>query len=175
MTSNEQNQKSQHRPKAPRVAVQVTREIIDSAEQRDSSHCMIAEAVKAAVPGAAKVSVDLQTIRFTDPQRRLRYVYLTPRQAQLALVAFDQGLHTDPFSMTLRGAQVLKVGDPKAPRPEGKTPPMPEGKRVELVQRQNDHPGVPEVVGGYAPPVAALSNTRYGGKRRAFGLRGLHL
>jgi hypothetical protein len=136
---------------------------------------MIAEAVKVAVPGASKVSVDLQTIRFTDLEKRLRYVYLTPRQAQLALVSFDQGIHTDPFSMVLRGAQVVKVGDPRAPRPKGNVPAMPDGQRAELVQRYADHVNVPDIVGGKAPPTSALSNTHYGGKRRAFGLRGLHL
>lgn len=162
----------QRRPGAPRVTVVVTKDIIDRSEERDSSHCMIAEAVKQAVPNAQKVSVDLQTIRFTDPEKRLRYIYLTPRQAQIALILFDQGKHNDPFTVFLRGAQVVKMGEATAPREKGKTPPMPEGTRAEF---RRPSPGsqheVPVVIGGTAPPTGPLTNTTYRGKRRAFGLR----
>lgn len=184
--------RGQARPRAPRVTVQVTKEIIEAAEKRDSSHCMIAEAVKSAVPGATGVSVDLQTIRFTDPNRNLRYVYLTPRPAQVALVSFDQGIHTAPFSMVLRAAQVVRAGAGNRGATKGKTPPMPEGTKKELVTRGSVS-RVPAVVGGAAPPLAdlsnspyatrpdgkpragELSNTSYRGKRREFGLRGLRV
>lgn len=175
MPNNEDRKpRKQPRPGSPRIVVEVTKEIIERAEQRDSSHCMLAEALKAAVPGAQRVSVDLQTIRYTDPQRRLRFVFLTPRQGQLALVGFDQGMHTDPFTMHLRGAQVVKVGDPNKPRPPSTTPPMPEGGQVEFRQGTGRAPtAIPEIVGGRTPPRGALSNITNRGKRRAFGLRGL--
>lgn len=95
---------------APRITVAVTREIIDLSERRNSSHCMIAEAVKRSVPEARHVSVDLATIRFTDPNKRLRYIYLTPRKAQYALLDFDQGHHAEPFEVQLRAAQVVRSG-----------------------------------------------------------------
>jgi hypothetical protein len=160
------------RPGAPRITVVVTKDIIDRSEQRDSSHCMLAEAVKAAVPNAQKVSVDLQTIRFTDPEKRLRYIYLTPRQAQVALILFDQGKHNDPFTVFLRGAQVIKMGDPAAPRARSATPAMPEGTKAEFRQPSPGNPhDVPLIIGGTAPPTGPLTNTTYRGKRRAFGLR----
>lgn len=85
---------------APRPTVQVTRQIIEAAKRRDSSHCMIAEAIKLAVPNATSVAVDLQTIRWTDRERNLRYIYLTPRIGQINLVKFDQGDEDiEPFTL----------------------------------------------------------------------------
>ena len=154
------------------MTVHVTKEVIEQSEERDSSHCMIAEALRKALPEARNISVDLATIRFSDPEKRLRYIYLTPRQAQVALVLFDQGKHNDPFTIFLRGAQVVKMGDPKAPRKKDTTPPMPEGTEAELHRpkggSQNE---VPVVVGGKSPPTGPLTNTVYKGKRRTFGLR----
>jgi hypothetical protein len=51
---------------------------------------MIAEAIKQAVPRATNVSVDLSTVRWTDPEKKLRYTYLTPRAAQIALPAMTR-------------------------------------------------------------------------------------
>lgn len=95
---------------SPQLKVELTREGIDAAKERDSSHCMIAEAVKTAFPGAAYVSVDLQTIRFSDPEKHLRYTYLTPRTAQIALVNFDQGRTPEPFAFRLGRGQVTRSG-----------------------------------------------------------------
>lgn len=176
MSEQEGPRRRGRRVAAPRVTVHVTRDIIERSEQRDSSHCMIAEALKEAlketVPQARGISVDLATIRFSDPEKRLRYVYLTPRQAQVALLLFDQGKHNDPFTIFLRGAQVVKMGDPKAPRTQTAAPPMPDGTDA-VLQRpvggsQNE---VPVVVGGKSPPTGPLTSTVYRGKRRAFGLR----
>src|SRR6266542_2636280 len=103
-------------PKSPRFNVDVTKEIIQASASRDSSHCMIAEAVRAAYPGAQFVAVDIQTIRFTDRPKGLRFTYLTPRQAQVALVKFDQGQVTDPFRFQQRAGQVTKAGRNRVPR-----------------------------------------------------------
>ena len=84
-------------PKAPRFSLVVTDEMIEDAIPRDSSYCVFAEAVKAARPGAQKVAVDLQTIRFTDPKLGLRFTYLTPRPCQIAIINFDQGIRPEPF------------------------------------------------------------------------------
>lgn len=165
----------ERRPGAPRITVHVTKEVIDQSEQRDSSHCMIAEALKAAVretiPHVRGVSVDLATIRFSDPDRRLRYTYLTPRAAQVALVLFDQGKHNDPFTIFLRGAQVTKMSGAKPPASKA-VPAMPEGSAAEFRQPSPSSPSaVPVVIGGKTPPTGPLTNTVYRGKRRAFGLR----
>lgn len=96
-------------PRAPRVHVIVTKELIDVSIRKDSSHCMIAEAVKHARPTAENVSVDLQSIRFSERKRELRYVYLTPRVAQRALIDFDQGDPVMPFEFWLEDASVHRM------------------------------------------------------------------
>jgi hypothetical protein len=179
------------KPPTPRVTIPVTREVIERAERRDSSHCMIAEAIREAVPGATAIAVDLQSIRWSDPVLRLRYVYMTPPVCQVALVSFDQGLHTNPFSFTLARAQILPMGPPgerEARRqralargaPAKQTPPAmppaaaggaPGSTKVFVAGRGMNQ--VPHVVGGKAPPTGALTNTVYKGKRRAFGVRTL--
>lgn len=104
----------------PRVKVVVTEKIINTAVTGNSSHCMIADALRVAYPQATRVSVDIQTIRFTDPVRRQRFVYLTPRNAQLAILAFDEGRKPNAFQLTLRGGQAVAMGnkakDERAPR-----------------------------------------------------------
>ena len=75
---------------------------------RNSSHCMIAEAVRASGPWASAGMVDLQSIRMTDLERGLRYSYLTPRLAQLALIKFDQGEKPKAFKMELAGGAVRR-------------------------------------------------------------------
>ena len=103
-------------PRAPRVIIDVSQETIDDSIKRNSSHCMIAEAVHRTLPYAINISVDLQTIRFTDKQRGLRYAYLTPRYAQIAIIQYDQGERPGPFRIILatagasvRGAKVVSL------------------------------------------------------------------
>jgi hypothetical protein len=97
-------------PAGPRVKVQVKKETITKAITADSSRCWIAEAIKEQVPTATHVAVDLATVRFTDPDKGLRYVYLTPYSAQLALLQFDEGTPPAPFSFLLKNAHVTKSG-----------------------------------------------------------------
>jgi hypothetical protein len=155
--------------RAPKVELAVTTEHIETSTKADSSHCMIADAIKAAVPNAARVSVDLQTIRFSDPGKRRRYVYLTPRTAQEALIEFDQGRTVEPFQVLLRGAHVIAM--PAAPgERRGAAEP---GQRRQVVDRGSAS-RVPEVVGGKAPPLGALaSKSTKIGRRRQFGLRAM--
>lgn len=94
---------------SPKVDLQVTEDIITKAVRADSTSCMIADAVKAQVPGAKFVTVDLQSIRWTDPVKGLRYTYLTPSNAQGALVMFDQGFECEAFTVKLRGAHVTRA------------------------------------------------------------------
>src|SRR6266702_2903704 len=62
---------------------------------------MIADSVKHCYPWARNVTVDIQTIRLSDPDRGVRFTYLTPRQAQLALLDFDAGEPVEPFNFVL--------------------------------------------------------------------------
>jgi len=96
------------RPRGPVIYVSITPEILERAKRANSRQCMIAEAIKEAYPGASSVAVDIQTCRFTAPEKGLRYVYLTPRVTQMALLDFDQGIDPKPFEFTLKLAQVLR-------------------------------------------------------------------
>jgi hypothetical protein len=96
-------------PYSPRLTISIDRETIEASTRRKSSHCMIAEAIKQAIPRATGVSVDLQAIRWTDPDLQLRYVFLTPREAQIALIHFDRGQTPEPFEMKLSNAHVLRA------------------------------------------------------------------
>jgi hypothetical protein len=185
--------------RSPRVNLVITDEIIEKSCQRDSSHCMIAEAVKLAVPGARHVSVDLQTIRFTDPSLPVRYTYLTPRPAQVALIEFDQGRVTQPFSVQLRGGAITATRAKAIDKPKtatktatktaktaetpataiklrnGVTAGVPTRKAV-LPIRSGSANSVPEISGGKTPPMGPLASRKippHYGKRRTFGLRSL--
>lgn len=158
---------AQKLPRGPQFFAQVTKDLIDSAVRGDSGHCMIAEAVKAARPEAEYVSVDIQTIRFSDRGKRLRYIYLTPRVAADAILDFDQGVSPEPFSFRLRNAHVLGMRDRDGTVPNGL------GK-THVARSDHDGPdGVPRLVGGQAPKKGALSfpPPRNTGRRREFGLR----
>lgn len=158
---------------APRATVQVTQHEIDTAVPRDSGHCMIADAVKRAIPHAKGISVDLQSIRFTDREKNLRYTFLTPRSAQLALLDFDAGRKPEPFAFQLRGAMVTNAHIKQAP----KDPVVAGAARLADLSPETVAKGsVPVRVGGKVPPVGPLSNRPRGirvGKRREFGLRAL--
>jgi hypothetical protein len=158
-------------PRPPRVKVHVTQELIEQGVQSDSGYCMISEAIKEAVPDAERVSVDLQTIRFSIPAKGHRYTYLTPRIAQVPLVNFDYGLKPEPFSFQLRGGQVSRAGR-RGGRPSGKGGDTDKASAVNPIRRarlvNRDHPdSMPERVGGRTPPKPAIPFSR----RRQFGLR----
>lgn len=171
-----------HHPRSPRLDVAVDAQTIQDAIPRDSSHCMIAEAIKAAFPTATRVSVDLQTIRFSDPGRGLRYTYLTPRIGQLALIRFDTGDRPEPFSFRLRNGMVTASSTrpplqkqsaehvEKAAASRKATAEKVRAMSATLVNRHgaaNVGGSVPEVVGGRTPPLTTFA------RRRAFGLRAL--
>jgi hypothetical protein len=154
---------------SPRLDIAIPQDIIDTSAIKDSSHCMIAEAVKRAVPNAAHVSVDLATIRFTDLVAGVRYVYLTPRVAQEALLAFDQGEKPEPFKIRLQNAHVVATGTAQKARAHLEPNP------------KDNKKGTPIRVGGKAPPIGPLSGGTTGrpvatnrrGRRREFGLRAI--
>jgi len=83
------------------MKIQINRTHIAKAIKGDAIHCMIAESIREKFPQARWILVDMQTIRWTDRQRGIRYTYLTPRSAQRALLKFDSGEPVIPFSMGL--------------------------------------------------------------------------
>jgi len=151
---------AKRKPRAKVIRVNVTQEAIDRAVPKESTVCMIAEAIKDAFEDASNVSVDLQTCRVTDKKRGLRYVYVTPRAAGLALLQFDAGIKPAPFSLTLKGGHVLRAGKKKTPGEDGLgkvSLRVGKGTRVERV-------------GGREPPVIGNGLGRLK-RRRVFGMR----
>lgn len=145
------------------IDCRVTKALVEQATKKNSQHCMVADAVKAAVDDAQHVMVDLATIRFTDPKRGKRYVYLTPKIAQQRLVDFDQGRPIEPFGFRLYLAHFTNSSRTR------------DGKRTE--KRGHKRLRADGVIEGGKPPVTAhLSNItlKSGGlQKREYGLRQL--
>ena len=140
--------------RAPRPTVHITPDVITTSVKRNSSHCVIAEAVKLSVANAKSIAVDIQTIRWSDREKKERYTYLTPRTVQKAIIDFDQGETLEPFSFRLSGGHTTRLY-----KRGGRN------RKPSLRASRHAH-GSLEPVGGEPPPVAK-------GKRRAFGLRAL--
>ncbi|HYW89971.1 MAG TPA: hypothetical protein VFB50_19515 [Chloroflexota bacterium] len=137
--------------KLPRITVNVTEELIDAAIPLDSSHCMIADAIKAAVPEARSVIVDLAAIRWTNSREGKRYIYFTPGSVQDVLLQFDNGIKPQPFRFVLRApAQVTNSGPDKIKR----------GGRVTtgFVNMTGDTRDSATKIGGTPPGIGPLSN-----------------
>jgi hypothetical protein len=164
-------------PKAPTVQrakgvrIDVSQETIDQATRADSSHCMIADAIKEQVPGATTVSVDLQTIRWSDRKKGVRYVYLTPAEAQVALIKFDQGVEQAPFTFRLRPSQAHVVPIKANSRTQAEST----GRATTTGKTKVKRTGTGQYVrsGGKQPPVAVLSDDPRRGRIRKFGLKNL--
>lgn len=92
------------------IRLHVDQHHIDNAEVKNSHHCMIADALREAIPEARFISVDLQSIRFSvfdetryrEERVGIRYFYFTPTIAQVALLKFDQGKKLRAFEFTMR-------------------------------------------------------------------------
>jgi hypothetical protein len=94
-----------------RAEISVRQKHIDEALRANSSHCAIAMAIKDAVPDARYIAVDLQTIRWTNPKRGVRYCFLTPAVAQHdIIIPFDQGETCKPVTFRMKPAFVSKAG-----------------------------------------------------------------
>ncbi len=150
----------------PRVMVRVRAETIADSEKcgrRDSFRCMAAEALKERLPKAKRVLVDLATFRFT--MDGIRYIYLTPRPVQLALVAFDRGQHSKPFVFRLRKGQMIPVPK-RGTTPSGKAKRRRKNKSRVVVSKKKQTP--PNIIANRPPPQYTPR-----GHERAFGIRGL--
>ena len=144
---------------APRLRFPVTAEMIEKSKPNDSGHCMVALGLKAAIPHAAWVTADLATIRFTDIRTGMRYIYLTPASAQVALLDFDDGVLPEPFDVTASAAQIV---EPKKVR-EARTKASPGKRQKATVSRGSSKQ--PVKVGGKAPKVGALRGGHTGRPR----------
>src|SRR6266478_3170476 len=97
--------------KAPRFTIKVSQERIDTSVERDSAHCMFADAIGDCIPSSERRSVDLQTIRWSDKNTGKRYVYLTPRKVQEYIINFDAGAKEKitPFEVVLKNGQTTSL------------------------------------------------------------------
>lgn len=132
-------------PNAPRPTITVTQDNIDTAIRADSGHCMVADALRDSYPHIQRIQVDLRTIRFTDPDKKERYTYLTPLTVATKIAQWDQGIPPTPFSIRLSSA--IQV------RPTGRDGDR--QRRVTGVRRNGRR--VPTVHGGTATPRGALA------------------
>ena len=141
---------------------------------------MIADGLSAAFPNARRVSVDLATIRFTDPKTERRYIYLTPRPAQLALLSFDAGDKPDPFVVQGTAAQIVDAAAAKAaarpatgrkPRQRAKLIPQTRsGSRTVPIKQGGTPPGLGSLARGAGANKAGSVRT---GRVRSFGLKSM--
>ena len=153
--------------KAPRPQISVTAKHYEQGIKQSSSHCAIELAFQEQAPWARNILVDTQTIRASDPENGLRYIWYTPNIVTSAIIAWDYGVVPAPFSFRLRGAQIIsmrtrsgrdrknqlvhKLGRRKMTRTPGDSK-----KRMRAT-----------IIGGRAPPTNPL------GARRIFGRKGL--
>jgi hypothetical protein len=181
----------------PRLDFWVTTNIIELAIPKDSAHCMIADALKAALPKARAIAVDLATIRYTDPGKGRRYIYLTPAIAQVALLKFDNGEKPEPFQVKAQAAQIVESLSVRKKRTNDARPslknqvsaantdesalldtlgrPFSKKRQSAKLIPNKDHKGAPPIkLGGNVPPMGALASggPEYRtGRKRSFGLR----
>jgi hypothetical protein len=87
---------------SPTVNLAITEENWERAIQSASGGCLIADPIKEL--GYTGVSVDMATIRFTDPKEGKRYTYLTPNAGQHLLLSFDQGWPQPIYQLSIKRA-----------------------------------------------------------------------
>jgi len=146
---------------SPRVTATVTPERIAESVRGSSGHCMIAEAIKDAYPGFTGITVDLSTVRFSEPAKQLRYTFFTPRPAQEALIMFDQGVIPPPFDVVLkRAVQITRSAKWKKRRePSGGGGRGDPSSSASLGSRRAQKEGggaIPTIVGGQPLPLGLL-------------------
>ena len=150
------------RRKITGMRVDVSAAIIETAVPENSSHCMIADAVKAAAVGKkmriSKVLVDLQSIRFTDKDTGNRWICWTPTVGQYAILQFDKGIKPEPFGFNMRPVQIIEKAQRKQANRTG-------ASKARIAFSQKTGGGAPIKHGGRAIPTVGL--------RREFGLRQL--
>jgi hypothetical protein len=158
---------------SPRPTINVTQSDIDMAMPKESRHCMVALAIHRDVPSATHVLVDIQTIRWTDKAKGLRYTYMTPAKVIATMLAWDEAIKPAPFSFRLRGAQITtarplvretKTGTKKQKRIHKL------GRRQRIIASGDKKKRMrATIVGGKPPPI-----TRFAFQgRRVFGSRQL--
>jgi hypothetical protein len=135
------------------IELDVSAWTIETSLRNKSNRCMLADAVKIAVPDATHINVDTQTIRFSDPTTQKRYVYLTPPRAADYVVDFDAGRDIVPFHVRLRNPMTAALGSTK--RATGKT-------QLRMGSRQTQHERKAATVKTTAPKRMSTTARAYG-------------
>ena len=160
---------------SPRFTINVTEDDINRALPRNSRHCMIEFGIEHDVPTARRVIVDIQTIRWTDPTRGLRYTFITPAKVLALMLAWDEGHKPKPFSFRLRGAQIT-TSRATVSRKSGKVKTRAIhklGRRRPLITKGDaDKRMRPAIVGGEPPPLTRFQGNRVFGSRTLAALVG---
>src|SRR6516165_8567350 len=133
----------------PKSKIRVTSEIIEQACRTNKRTCMISESIRNQLKGVTAITTDLMTVRYSDPEKGLRYIFHTPRTAQVALMRFDAGKPIKPFTFRLRGGQVVSMVKRDGSREKQRH----NLGRHRVVTRKEANGGtVSEIIGGKSPP-----------------------
>lgn len=147
-----------------RRRVLVEQNYIDEAIRAHSGKCMIHDAIRDQVPGATRISVDLQTIRYSVVKSGLRYIYITPPVCVRNLVRWDRGEKISAFPFTLRGPHVTTMErDGKRVHKLGKR------RFIPQTAPQKKKQYVPSQIGG--KPVTTDKKHPSHSSRRIYGVR----
>lgn len=121
--------------------IAVKKHHIENAIERSSQHCMIADAIQEQIPEARYILVDLQSIRFTLKDKKKRYTFLTPPEAQERIIRFDRGdrsLKGFFFSLhhpaRVKNMNTDRSGPSGHPRKRKKGPQRPKRSKLKIVR-----------------------------------------
>lgn len=95
--------------KIPTLKIELTKKNYEQAVRASSGSCLVADAIKEQYPKFSSVHVDVATIRFSDKERGVRYLYLTPPSVYQTLLFFDQGWQEIKLPKKLRIGTPVKI------------------------------------------------------------------
>jgi hypothetical protein len=87
--------------------ITVPEEIIKKSKRENSRHCMVADAIRRAVPEAYSVDVTAESIRFNVGETR--YYFTTPSRVAQNIAMYDEGRQVHPFKFTLQNGYTAPV------------------------------------------------------------------
>lgn len=95
---------------SPTLMPDITEEQWAHAVASNSGGCLISDAIGKKYPHLTAISTDMATIRASDRAKGVRYIYLTPPDAQHLLLSFDQGWPQPTQRLTIRRAvQIVPI------------------------------------------------------------------
>lgn len=108
----------------PAFTVVITTEAMNAAIRKKSHACVIADAVKLAKPHVIRIQVDTRELRFTDPAKKIRYIYDMPGTGRSLLVHFDRGIRPPQTRIRFSRGHALrsKQKDPRTGKPHPQAP-----------------------------------------------------